>query len=74
MWVEAVVQAFKLFVLTVGYALEEARKHEQAVADANARRSLFEVAVLRAMADLGLRATQEKRQGDAVDDAVDNKN
>jgi len=73
-WVEAVVEAFKLFVLTVGYAIDEARKREARIEDANARRALFEAIVLKAMTELRTRAGDEKVQVDAVDEKIDEKN
>lgn len=72
-WVEAVVEAFRLFVLTVSYAIEEAKKQQQRVDDANARRALFEAAVMRALTEMRTRATDEKRQVDAVDDEIEKK-
>ncbi len=73
MWIEACVQAFKLFVLTTSYAIEEAKAHAAEVADAKAKRDLFERAVGRALTEMRIRAGEQKRQTDAVDDAIDKK-
>lgn len=73
MWIEAVTQAFKLFVLSVGFAIDEAKKHEQEEQDARTKRAIFETAVARALAEMRLRAGDEKRQTDAVDEEIDNR-
>ncbi len=72
-WIEAVVEAFRLFVLTASYAIEQAKKQQQRVSDANAKRALFEAAVMRAMTELRTRAGDEKRQVDATDDEIEKK-
>jgi hypothetical protein len=74
MWIEAVVQAFKLFVLTASYAIDEAKAHAAEVADAKAKRALFERAVARALAEMRRRTIEETAQVDATDDAIDKKN
>ena len=69
--VDAIVMAFRLFVLTVGYAIEEAKKAELARDAALAKRAVFEAAVSRALERMRLDATREKRQVDSVDDKID---
>lgn len=72
-WVEAVVEAFRLFVLTVSYAIEQAKRQQAKVDDANAKRAMFEAAVMRALTEMRTRAGDEKRQVDAVDDEIEKK-
>ena len=69
--VDAIVEAFRLFVLTVTYVLEESRKAEQRRDDARKRRELFETAVARALTEMRERSTEENQQVDAVDKAAD---
>lgn len=72
-WVEAVVEAFRLFVLTVSYAIDQAKRQQAKVDDAVAKRALFEAAVMRALTEMRTRAGDEKRQVDAVDDEIEKK-
>ena len=72
-WVEAIVEAFRLFVLTVSYAIEQAKRQQAKVDDATAKRALFEAAVMRALTEMRTRAGDEKRQVDAVDDEIEKK-
>lgn len=71
MTAEIIVQAIRLCILTIGYAFELARKHEQAVADAKAKRALFEKAVALALERMRTDTIEEKNQVDAVDEEID---
>ncbi len=69
--VDAIIQAFKLFILVVGYTIEEAKRAELAKDAALAKRAVFEAAVARALERMRLDATREKQQVDKVDDEID---
>ncbi len=69
--VEAIIQALRLAILTIGFILEEARKHENAVADSMAKRALFEAAVAKALERMRVSNAIEKQEVDAVDAALD---
>lgn len=70
---EVIVQALKLCVLTISYAIELAKKREQAIADARARRTLFEQSLQKAIEHMRLEVVEEKRATDELDPAVDEK-
>jgi hypothetical protein len=69
--VEAIIQALRLAILTIGFAIEEARKAEAAKANAQAKRAQFETAVARALERMRGDAAAELRQTNTVDDAMD---
>ncbi len=69
--VEAIIQAVKLAILTIGFVIEEARKAEAAKADAVAKRAQFEIAVARALERMRNDAATELTQTNSVDDAID---
>jgi hypothetical protein len=69
--VEAIIQALKLAILTVGFILEEARKAESAKADAVAKRAQFETAVARALERMRGDGAKELQQINTIDDAMD---
>lgn len=69
---EALAQAFKLFVVVVSYAFEQAKKREQRIADWQLRQEAFERMVTQALLEMRSRAQLERKQIDVVDDAVDN--
>jgi hypothetical protein len=63
--------ALKLCLLVISEAIDLAKQHDAAVDGALKRRALFEQAVTLALQRLWLETTEEKRQADAVDEAVD---
>ncbi len=69
--VDAVVEAFRLFVLTVGFTIDEAKRAEARKDAATTKRAIFEAAVARALEKMRADATREKRQIDTVDDEID---
>lgn len=69
--VEAIIQALKLAILTIGFAIEEARKAQAAKADAVAKRAQFETAVARALERMRSDTAAELAQTNRVDDAAD---
>lgn len=71
MTAEIIANAFKLFVLTVSYAIDLAKKRDAAIADAKARRALFETAVAKALERMAADTVAEKRAVDAVDSKID---
>lgn len=69
--IEAIGEALRLFFLTVQYVLDESKKHQQAVLDAQQKRALFDTAVAKAQSDMRGEAAEEDLEVDKTDDAED---
>lgn len=66
---EAVSQAFKLFVLVVGFAFEQSRTRDERIEDWRKRQADFDAMVQRALIRLQTQAIQNNT--DDADDAID---
>jgi len=71
MTVEIIANAFKLFVLTISYALDLARQKQLAIDSANARRDLFEKAASLALERMRAATVSEKTTVDEADSSID---
>lgn len=71
MTIEIIANAFKLFVLTIGYGIDLARQKQQAIDTATARRALFEKAAALALERMRAATVDEKATVDEADSAID---